>query len=418
MRFARLLARIITEGELTLVDAAGVTHRMGRAGGRPAVTVRLRDRSLHRRLLLDPRLAVGEAYMEGSLTVEAGSLADFLELLCRNLGDGTAGAIDRWIGRARMAWRHLTQLNTPRQARRNVAHHYDLTGALYDLFLDRDRQYSCAYFLDPDDGLDRAQMLKKRHIAAKLLLEPGMKVLDIGSGWGGLALSLADWADVEVTGITLSEEQRGASTARAEERGLAGRVQFVLRDYRDQTGPFDRIVSVGMLEHVGAPNYRTFFGKVADCLADDGVALIHTISHRDGPYPTNPWLSKYIFPGGYSPSLSELLPAIERAGLWVTDVEILRLHYAETLRRWRQRFLSNWDAAATLYDERFCRMWEFYLAGCEMAFRHQGHMVAQIQLAKSVDAVPLTRDYIAAWEDRFPLETDVFAAHGRKSGRR
>jgi cyclopropane-fatty-acyl-phospholipid synthase len=407
MLFARLLQGVITDGELTIVDATGRTHRMGDAAKGPVVTIRVHERSLHRKLFLNPRLAVGETYMDGGLTVDNGALYDFLDLIGANLGTGTANALDRWATRVRMLWRRFRQANAATRSRRNVAHHYDLTGALFDLFLDRDRQYSCAYFLNPDDDLDLAQAQKKRHLAAKLLLEPGMKVLDIGSGWGGLGLYLADRTEAEVVGITLSEEQLGVSRSRAQQRGLADRAAFFLRDYRDQTGTFDRIVSVGMLEHVGAPNYGTYFAKIAELLADDGVALLHTISHMDEPYPTNPWLDKYIFPGGYAPALSELLAAIERAGLWVTDIEILRLHYAETLKCWRERFIANWDKVASLYDERFCRMWEFYLAACEMTFRRQGHMVAQIQVAKSIDAVPLTRDYITEWERRGTTEADL-----------
>jgi len=407
MLFARLLQKVITDGELTIVDATGKAHRMGTAATGPVVTIRLHHRSVHRKLFLNPRLAIGEAYMDGGLTVDDGALYDFLDLIGLNLGTGTANAVDRWATKARMLWRRYRQANSAIRSRRNAAHHYDLSGALYDLFLDRDRQYSCAYFKNPGEDIELAQTQKKRHLAAKLLLEPEMTVLDIGSGWGGLAIYLADRARTKVVGVTLSEEQLRTSRTRAEQLGLADRVEFFLRDYRHQTGTFDRIVSVGMLEHVGAPNYGTFFAKVAELLADDGVAILHTISHMDEPYPTNPWLDKYIFPGGYAPALSELLPAIERAGLWVTDIEILRLHYAETLRCWRERFMSNRDKAAALYDERFCRMWEFYLAACEMTFRRQGHMVAQIQVAKSVDAVPRTRDYITEWEHRRTTETDV-----------
>ncbi|MDJ0943452.1 MAG: cyclopropane-fatty-acyl-phospholipid synthase family protein [Kiloniellales bacterium] len=398
MLFARLLRRFVTEGELTIHDALGTTHRLGDPGRGPRVTIRFHDRILPWRLLLNPRLRLGEAYMDGTLTVEGGRIYDLLDLLLRNLGNRSAGWLDRAQERLRLLWRRLMQINGVAQARRNVAHHYDLSGSLYDLFLDRDRQYSCAYFPEPGCDLEQAQLAKKRHIAAKLLLEPGQEVLDIGSGWGGLALYLAETAQARVTGITLSEEQLAHARARAARAGLDRQVHFALRDYRQQSGRFDRIVSVGMFEHVGLPNYPGFFRKVAELLSDDGVALIHSIAQRDPPCPTNPWLARYIFPGGYTPSLSEILPPIEAAGLWVTDLEVLRLHYAETLRRWRQRFLANWDRAAQLYDERFCRMWEFYLSGSELAFRHQGHMVVQIQVAKSVDRVPLTRDYIERWE--------------------
>jgi cyclopropane-fatty-acyl-phospholipid synthase len=305
--------------------------------------------------------------------------------------------------RAQWLARRIHQYNPIGKAQANVAHHYDLSDTLYDLFLDADRQYSCAYFIRPDDTLERAQAQKKRHIAAKLLLRPGQKILDIGCGWGGLALYLAKIADAEVTGVTLSKEQHQVARRRAAEAGLAGRVDFKLLDYRLESGRFDRIVSVGMFEHVGVGHYDEFFGALRQLLADDGVALLHTIGRADGPGETNTWIRKYIFPGGYSPALSEVLPAIERAGLYVTDVEVLRLHYAETLRHWRQRVLANRERIVALYDERFLRMWEFYLAGSEVTFRHAGHVVFQIQLAKRVDAVPLTRDYIAEFERAHPL---------------
>ncbi len=336
--------------------------------------------------------------MDGTLTVEGGTVYDFLDLIGLNLSGGRINAWDKWFMRYEMLWRRFQQANPLGKVQKHVAHHYDLSGELYDLFLDADRQYSCAYFPTAGVSLDEAQEAKKRHIAAKLCLEPGQKVLDIGSGWGGMALYLARNADVVVTGVTLSTEQHKLSRKRAQEAGLADRVGFHLRDYREETGTYDRIVSVGMFEHVGVPHYGEFFEKVFELLRDDGVALLHTIADHGMPSSCNPWIHKYIFPGGYCPSLSEILPAIERAGLWVTDIEILRLHYAETLRRWRERFIANRHRAIVLYDERFCRMWEFYLAGVEIGFRRMGMMVAQIQLTKAVDAVPLTRDYMARWE--------------------
>jgi cyclopropane-fatty-acyl-phospholipid synthase len=294
--------------------------------------------------------------------------------------------------------RRIYQLNPVWRARRNVAHHYDLSDQLYELFLDDDRQYSCAYFRTPENDLETAQHDKKRHIAAKLLLRPGQKVLDIGSGWGGLAIYLAAESGVEVTGLTLSEEQLKASQRRAAAAGLADRVRFYLRDYREETGQYDRIVSVGMFEHVGVNHYPAFFAKLKGLLAPDGVALLHSIGRMEGPGMTNTWLRKYIFPGGYSPALSEVVPVAERAHLWITDIEVLRLHYAETLRQWRNRFEQNRDRIRALYDERFCRMWEVYLVGSEVAFRRAGHLVFQMQLAKSLDTVPLTRDYMFDWE--------------------
>ena len=388
-----LLARLIRVGTLTLVDADGRTH-VYRGEPGPVVRVRLHDRALHWRLPLNLHLAAGEAYMDGTLTVKGGTIFDLLTLVAMNLPALEAHplfAVGIWLQRI---MRRLHQFNPMGRARANVAHHYDLSGALYDLFLDRDRQYSCAYFANPDDDLDTAQANKKNLLATKLLLNDGQKVLDIGCGWGGLALTLARRAKVDVTGVTLSTEQFQMACDRAQEAGLTKRVRFQLRDYRKQDGRFERIVSVGMFEHVGVPHYRTFFTKIRDLLTEDGIALIHTIGRADGPGATSPWIRKYIFPGGYIPALSEVTAAIERSELFITDVEVLRLHYAETLRHWRERFLANWDKAVALYDDRFCRMWEFYLAASEVAFRHLGLVVFQIQLARMQDAVPLTRDYL------------------------
>jgi cyclopropane-fatty-acyl-phospholipid synthase len=393
-----LLRKIIKSGRLNVVDAAGRRHSYGDgAGGRP-ITIRFRDRAAEWKLALQPQLQLGQIYMDGGLTIEDAELYDFLDLVTANLGWGWGHWLGDLAARARLWSRRMSQWNRRGKARRNVAHHYDLSGSLYDLFLDDDRQYSCAYFLSPDDSLDEAQANKRRHIASKLLLEPGQRILDIGSGWGGLALYLARVGAGHVDGITLSQEQLRGSRARAEASGVGDRLSFNLRDYREIEGRYDRIVSVGMFEHVGVGYYRAFFRKVRALLAEDGVALLHAIGRADGPGATNPWVRKYIFPGGYTPALSEVLPAIERAGLHVTDIEVLRLHYAETLRHWRNRFRANWGKAAALYDERFCRMWEFYLAGSEAAFRHSGLMVFQIQLARSVNAVPIRRDYMPDWE--------------------
>ncbi|MGE0746994.1 MAG: class I SAM-dependent methyltransferase [Rhodospirillales bacterium] len=393
MLLARALEKILTAGTLDLTDAAGRRHRIVGGPG-PEVAISLHDRSLHWRLLTNPFLAVGESYMNGTLRIDRGSLSEFIELCCMNLsavGDSRFFRIRDWLG---LQLRWLQQHNPVGRAQKNVAHHYDLSGALYDLFLDKDRQYSCAYFRTPHDSLDVAQEAKKRHLASKLMIEPGMRVLDIGSGWGGLGLYLAQHFDAEVTGVTLSEEQHKLSNRRAEEAGLAGRARFLLKDYREEAGTYDRIVSVGMFEHVGAAHYREFFEKVRTLLAPDGVALLHSIGRMEPPGNTNAWLRKYIFPGGYSPALSEVLSAVERERLFVTDIEILRLHYAETLRHWHDRFQANRGKVAELYDERFCRMWEFYLKGCEMAFRYWNQMVFQMQLCRSQDAVPLTRDYM------------------------
>ena len=398
MLLARLLPGIIRIGRLELIDAAGRRHVVAGSPG-PSVTVRLRDRALHRKLVINPRLHVPEAYMDGTLTIEQGGIYDLIELLVRNdelmTGDSK---LWRFLGRAQRLTRRLHQYNPVAKSRANVAHHYDLSDQLYEMFLDRDRQYSCAYFLSPDDDIDTAQLNKRRHIASKLLIRPGIKVLDIGCGWGGLALYLASECGADVTGLTLSTEQLKVAQRRAAQAGLSDRVRFHLRDYREERGQYDRIVSVGMFEHVGVVQYPTFFAQVRDLLKPDGVALLHSIGRSDGPGTTNPWLRKYIFPGGYSPAISEVVPRIEEARLWVTDIEVLRLHYAETLRAWRQRFLQHREEVLKLYDERFCRMWETYLVGSEMAFRYAGHLVMQIQMTKAVDTIPITRDYMFDWE--------------------
>ena len=398
MLLARFLDGIIGEGDFGLIDAGGETQRFGN-GAPPRVTVRLRDRATERRLLMNPRLALGEAYMDGALTIEEGTLFDLIDLVGRNIETFEEHWFSDLTASLTRLFRRLQQYNPVGKAQKNVAHHYDLSDDLYDLFLDPDRQYSCAYFDGSHDDLERAQHDKKRHIAAKLLLnEPGLKVLDIGSGWGGMGLYLAQTTGADVTGVTLSKEQHKVSERRAADAGLSQQVRFKLQDYRDEPETFDRIVSVGMFEHVGAGHYLEYFRKAKELLADDGVFLLHSIGRMEPPGTTNAWLRKYIFPGGYTPALSETLAAIEKAGLWVTDIEILRLHYAETLRHWYDRFMAQRDKALALYDERFCRMWEFYLIGCEISFRRMGQMVFQIQIAKRQDAVPLTRDYITDWD--------------------
>ena len=388
-----LLKGLIKKGTLRVAWPGGAISTYG--AGAPRAAIRLRGRSTGFMIGLRPELVLGEAYMDGRLTVEEGDIRDVLEILISNVAPARTPTPIRVARSLRRWWRPIAQFNPVGRSRRNVAHHYDLSGALYDLFLDRDRQYSCAYFFSPKDSLEDAQVAKKRHIAAKLNLEqPGLKILDIGSGWGGLALDLARDAGAEVTGITLSTEQLDLARRRAQAAGLSDRCRFELMDYRAVKGPFDRIVSVGMFEHVGVKYFDAFFGQVNKLLTSDGVALLHTIGRNDGPGSTNPWLSRYIFPGGYSPALSEVIASVERTGLYVTDIEILRLHYAETLKAWLARFRKNWAKAAALYDERFCRMWEFYLAGAELNFRHDHLAVFQIQLAKRVDSLPITRDYM------------------------
>ncbi|WP_300517475.1 cyclopropane-fatty-acyl-phospholipid synthase family protein [Aliiroseovarius sp.] len=386
------LRKLIRRGTLQIHLPDGEARTYG--DGAPVIAIAIRDWPTLRRVVANPDLAVGEAWMDGTLRMERGDLFSFLALCLENF-EGTPKHWLWWANnRLRMAVRSFMMHNPVGRARRNVAHHYDLGDGLYDLFLDRERQYSCAYFEDPGDSLEAAQVQKMRHIAAKLRLEPGHRVLDIGSGWGGLGMYLARASGAEVTGVTLSVDQQRHASERAAREGLADRARFELRDYRHQKGRYDRIVSVGMFEHVGAGHYVEFFTRLAELLENDGVALLHTIGSSRGPRAPDPWITKYIFPGGYVPSLSEIVPAIERAGLIVTDLEVLRLHYAETLRAWRERFLARRAEAATLYDERFCRMWEFYLASCEAGFRYNRLVVFQIQLAHRLDAVPMTRGYI------------------------
>ena len=402
MLLAKVLSSVMDEGQLNIIDASGRTHRIAGPQKGPEVTMRIHNRRTEWRLILQPRLALGEAYMDGTLTIEYGDIYDLLDLLGRNMAavDGTAAV--RWSVGLQRVGRLVQQYNPIGKARRNVAHHYDLRDDLYNLFLDEDRQYSCAYFASPEDSLEQAQTNKKRHIAAKLLLRPGQRVLDIGSGWGGMGLFLGREFGVDVTGVTLSKEQHTFSSHRALKGGLADHVRFKLLDYRHESDRYDRIVSVGMFEHVGAMHYVEFFTKVKALLKDDGVMLLHAIGRMEPLGGTNSWLRKYIFPGGYAPAMSEVLAAIEKVGLWVTDIEVLRLHYAETLRLWRNRFQTNREKIKQLagYDELFCRMWEFYLAGAEVSFRHMNQMVFQIQIARRQDAVPLTRDYMIESECR------------------
>ena len=397
MLYLPFLRRFVEFGALTVIDPKGGAHRLEGAGG-PAVTIRLHDASVARAMFRSPALAVGEAYMDGRLTVEEGTLFDFLTVALVNQHRVRLRSGSRFRDFARKAAGRVRTHNPVGAARRKVSHHYDLKPELFDLFLDGDRQYSCAYFASDNDDIETAQRRKKTHLAAKLLLRSGDRVLDIGSGWGGLGLYLAQQADVDVTGVTLSHEQHELSNARAADAGLSDRVRFKLQDYREERGRYERIVSVGMLEHVGLGHYREFFGKVRELLTDDGVAVVHTIGRYDTPGPVNPWITRYIFPGTHVPTLSELMPAIEGQHLLVTDVEVLKRHYAKTLRAWRDRFVSNWDRARAMYDERFCRMWEFYLTSCEIGFLHNIVTVFQIQLAKDPDAVPETRDYIHDFE--------------------
>ncbi len=392
-----LLNSVIREGTLTFTDAAGGVHKHGAAPG-PAVGFRLNDPAMYARMLLNPELSVGEAYMDGSFEIVEGDLRGFLDIFHRNSSRLRSLPARRALGDFARRVRQFQQSNPVTRARDNVAPHYDTSNEFYKLILDSDMHYSCAYFETPAQSLDDAQQAKLRHIAAKLRIEPGMRVLDIGCGWGGLGMYLARELGADVVGVSLSKEQIDLANARVRERGLEGKVSLRLQDYRSVGETFDRIVSVGMFEHVGAPHFQEFFDKVRDLLTTDGLALIHAIGRRGPPGVTGPWIRKYIFPGGYSPALSETLAPIEKTGLWVTDIEILRLHYADTLKDWGRRFASERPAIKAMFDERFCRMWEFYLATAEFAFRSGGHMVFQIQLAKSHAAAPIIRDYMGAAE--------------------
>jgi cyclopropane-fatty-acyl-phospholipid synthase len=395
--FDLLMRKLIKRGSLTIVDAAGRHYPYGNGTAKEApVMIRFTDHATPRRAVLNPALELAEAYVDGRMLIEQGSIRDFLDLIGRNThwDDDETVHLALW-----RPWRHnrlWTSINWRQQARRNVAHHYDLSDELYRLFLDSDLQYSCAYFSDPQATLEEAQAAKLRHITAKLDLRSGQRVLDVGCGWGGLALHLHRTAGVEVLGITLSREQLEVAQRRAVSEGAEDHVQFRLLDYRDVRGTFDRIVSVGMFEHVGPPHYGAFFRQCRSLLSSDGVMLLHTIGRADGPAPTDRWLARYIFPGGYVPALSQIVPAIEDARLWITDIEALRLHYAQTIDHWIERVDASREAIVALYDERFFRMWEFYLAGALVAFRHDAHLNFQIQLSRRRETLPLTRDYMAA----------------------
>lgn len=400
----RFLRGFVVSGRLSVTFPDGTCRDYGQ-DSQLSARIQIHDTQTIRALSLNPELALGEAYMDERVTLQNTTLDDLMRLLIRSRENGIMPAWLTAADRIRLHLRRFLQKNAPGTARRNVAHHYDISDDLYRLFLDEDMQYSCAYFTDPDMSLEAAQAAKKAHIAAKLRLEPGMRVLDMGCGWGGMALTLARDHGVEVTGITLSENQLSRARTRATETGLSDRVHFHLKDYRHIKGPFDRVVSVGMFEHVGLPNYDTYFRRVADLLAPDGIALIHTIGRSAPPIPTSPWITKYIFPGGYVPSLSDVARPIERAGLWQADIEVWRLHYAQTIRHWRARFDAKIDQVEAMYDPRFVRMFRYYLTICIMAFEEQMQGVYQFQLARRNDSVPLTRDYILGLPH--PLRTEL-----------
>jgi cyclopropane-fatty-acyl-phospholipid synthase len=392
---SRLLNTFVRTGTLRLHDAGGTLHTFG-DGGPPQVTIRLHERSLHWRLALNPELYAAEAYMDGTLTFEdGGGVHDLLYLFSINRGGLAAAGPQKALRRARRALKRWQQANPLGKAAQNVRHHYDLSTELYRLFLDEDMQYSCAYFRDPEtETLEQAQWNKLVHATAKLGLSPGMTVAEIGSGWGGFAIHIATATGANVTAINVSPEQIRVARERAEAAGVSELVEFREIDYRELEGRFDRVVSVGMMEHVGVAHFGEYFGKIRELLTDDGYAFIHCIGRMSPPGSTAPFIRKYIFPGGYVPALSEVFAATEEEGLWVADMEVLRLHYYHTIRHWRQRFAANRDKARAVYDERFCRMWEFYLSAVELGFLHGSNMVFQLLLSKKRDAVPIMRDFM------------------------
>ncbi len=393
---SKMLTRFVKVGQMKVIDADDKVHIFGPGGeGTPHATVKVHDKKLYYSLFFNPELKAGEAYMDGTLTIEeGGTIRELLEIFAHNRdalrSQGTQKALKGYLKKIR----RFHQRNVASASRKNVQHHYDLSNDFYRLFLDKDLQYSCAYWPSLDIALEEAQEAKKAHIATKLNLKPGMKVLDIGCGWGGMAIFIAQNFGCEVVGVTLSDEQHAMGVKRVKDLGLEDKVDIRIQDYRHVEEKFDAIVSVGMFEHVGIAHYLEYFEKIRDLLTDDGCALVHSIGRKGGPGTTGSWIRKYIFPGGYSPALSETFAEIEKAKLWVTDCEILRLHYAETLLEWDKRFQANRDKAAEMFDERFCRMWEFYLIVSEFSFRHGKHMNFQIQLAKERNALPLTRDYM------------------------
>ncbi|KQV43468.1 MULTISPECIES: cyclopropane-fatty-acyl-phospholipid synthase family protein [unclassified Rhizobium] len=392
--FLDILRRLVKTGNLKAILASGREVELGDGTG-VRIVMRTIDEEAEKAILFDPALKFGEMYMDGRLVVEEGDIFDVIDMMKRNGLENAATVRNTVTTLLHLADQQLRSHLPINRNRQNVAHHYDLDARLFDLFLDQDWQYSCGYFDPPGISLDEAQLAKKRHIAAKLLLEPGQRVLEVGSGWGGMAMYLAESSGVDVTGITLSEEQLKISRERAGKRDLEDKVRFLMQDYRTMRAePFDRIVSVGMFEHVGMANYDNFFRKMAELMAPQGVMVLHAIGQAEKPWATNPWIEKYIFPGGYMPSLAEVLPAIQKAHLMVKDIEILPMHYAHTLRAWRERFTARKEEAIRLYDERFFRMWEFYLAASETAFLHDKLMIFQIQLSREQDAVPYTRNYI------------------------
>ena len=394
MQLASFLNKLIKDDGFILIDANSIKYIIGNPKKEKPIILRLLDKKLHYKLLFYPDLSFGEAYADGTLKIENGSLTDFLEITSKNIGRNKINIFAQLLNSLRGTYRYLTNFNFVKKSKTNVTHHYDISDELYDLFLDSKRQYSCAYFKNETDSLETAQNNKIEHIIKKLNLQPNQKILDIGSGWGSLAIEIAKKSQCEVTGITLSENQYNYSVNKAKELNLENQVSFKLIDYRELNEKFDKIVSVGMFEHVGRKFYKTFFKQIDKLLNDDGLALIHTIGSFNQPRNPQPWVTKYIFPGGYTPSMSEVIGPIEKSGLIVSDVEVLRMHYSHTLRNWKERFLKNKSKVLAMFDENFFRMWEFYLTSCEMAFKWGDQVVFQFQLTKDLKSVPTTRDYI------------------------
>ena len=394
MQLVSFLNKLIKEDGFILIDANSKKHIIGRPKKENPILLKLLDKKLHYKLLLYPDLHLGEAYTDGTLIIENGSLTDFLEIAMKNLGRKEINIFGQIIKKIRGSYRYLTNFNLIKKSKANVAHHYDISDDLYDLFLDPKRQYSCAYFKNENDSLETAQDNKINHLIKKLNLKPNQKVLDIGSGWGSLAIEIAKKTKCEVTGITLSENQYKYSLDKVKKNNLENQVQFKLADYRTLNEKFDRIISVGMFEHVGRKFYKTFFNQVNKLLKNEGLALIHTIGSIDGPRDPQPWITKYIFPGGYTPSMSEVAGPIEKSGLIISDIEVLRMHYSHTLRNWKERCINNKSKIIEMFDEKFFRMWEFYLTSCELAFKWGDQVVFQFQLTKDLTTAPYTRDYI------------------------
>jgi cyclopropane-fatty-acyl-phospholipid synthase len=394
MYLSNFLNRLIKDDGFELIDANSKSYLIGKPKKENPIRFKILDKTLHWKLLINPDLYLGEGYTDGSIVIENGTLTEFLDIAIKNIGRDSANSITNALDKFRRIYRYITNFNLIGKSKQNVAHHYDLSNKFYDLFLDEKRQYSCAYFKNEDDTLEVAQNNKIDHIIKKLNLKPNHKVLDVGCGWGTLALDIAKKTQCEVVGITLSKNQLEYAQQKAREMNLENQVEFRLEDYRQLSEKFDRVVSVGMFEHVGRKFYSKYFNKVFDFLNEDGIALIHTIGSINPPRGPQPWITKYIFPGGYTPSLSEVSLPIEKSGLIISDLEVLRAHYAHTLRNWKDRFMSKKEQVLEMFDEKFFRMWEFYLVGCEMSFKWSDQVVFQFQLTRKLKATPITRDYI------------------------